>query len=406
MTFVDPQDGPFTVAVVYGTRPEAIKMAPIIRAMDEDPRFTPLVMVTGQHREMLDQVHSVFSIVPDIDLNIHQAGQTLTDVTTRSLTGIGSALRHARPDAVIVQGDTTTTMSGAMAAFYEQIPVIHTEAGLRTGDVYSPFPEEINRRMTTQLTTLHLAPTWESRANLLRENVADETIVVTGNTVIDALLWTVGHTHSYGTPMLESRLSGDTPVILVTAHRRESLGAPMVRIGRALATIAAQHPDHLIVFPVHRNPKVREAIVPQLKGLTNVIVTEPLSYGGFCRLLARATIVLTDSGGVQEEGPSLGKPILVTRENTERPEAIESGCARLVGTDVDTIVGAVNELITNPDAFARMSRAANPYGDGHAAERTLAAISHHFLGGCRPDDFVPETSGIGAHERRFALMRS
>ncbi len=395
---------PFNVAVIYGTRPEAIKMAPLVRSLDADPRFAPSVIVTGQHREMLDQVHAVFGITPEVDLNIHSPGHTLTEITTRCLDGIGAALRARRPDAVLVQGDTTTTFAAALAAFYEQIPVIHTEAGLRTGDASSPFPEEINRRLATQLTELHLAPTWESRANLLRDNVSEDRVHVTGNTVIDALLWTVDHGFPYGTPMLESRLSGDQPVILVTAHRRESLGLPMVRIGRALARIAAMHPDHLIVFPMHRNPKVREAIVPQIAGLTNIIVTEPLSYGGFCRLIARSTIILTDSGGVQEEGPALGKPILVTRDNTERPEAVHAGTVRLIGTDEDAIVDAVDDLITDPQSYARMSRAVNPYGDGYAAARTLAAIGHHFLGAPRPADFVPGTTLAIAPERVFAMM--
>ena len=399
-----PTPRPFTVALVYGTRPEAIKMAPLVRAFTNDPRFRPMVVVTGQHREMLDQVHRVFDITPDVDLDIHAPGHTLTEITTRSLNGIGAVLQANRPDAVLVQGDTTTTFSGALAAFYEQIPVIHTEAGLRTGDASSPFPEEINRRLATQLAELHLAPTWESRANLLRDNVAEERVHVTGNTVIDALLWTVEHPFPYGSPMLEARLGGDHPVILVTAHRRESLGAPMARIGRALARIAAAHPDHLIVFPMHRNPKVREAIMPQIEGLSNIITIEPLSYGGFCRLIARSSIILTDSGGVQEEGPALGKPVLVTRDNTERPEAVHSGTVRLIGTDEDAIVDAVDELITSPAAYARMSRAVNPYGDGHATARSLAAIDHHFLGAPRPADFVPGSTLAIAPERVFAMM--
>ena len=275
------------IMVIYGTRPEAVKVAPLIQALD---------------RSMLDQVNGVFDVKPAFDLDIHRPGQTLTEITTRALSGVRSVLAQQRPDAVVVQGDTTTVFAAALAAFYEQIPVVHLEAGLRTGDPYSPYPEEINRRLTTRLATLHLAPTSTSKANLLTENVDEASIVVTGNTVIDALLWAVPRQRGYGEPGLAHLDAHDGPVLLVTAHRRESWGDPLRAVGRALARIAAAHRDLRIVFPVHRNPVVRDAVLPALHELPNVIVTEPLPYGSFCRLMNRATVILTDSGGVQEEG--------------------------------------------------------------------------------------------------------
>jgi UDP-N-acetylglucosamine 2-epimerase (non-hydrolysing) len=293
--------------VVYGTRPEAVKVAPVIQALSGSAHFTPVVAVTGQHRSMLDQVNEVFGISPDVDLDIHQPGQSLTDITGRALAGLQRELAAQRPDAVIVQGDTTTTFTAALAAFYERVPVVHIEAGLRTNDPASPFPEEINRRLTSQLASLHCAPTATSRENLLRENVAPDTIVVTGNSVIDALLWTVDRQVGYGDPLLDTLDDDDRRVLLVTAHRRESWGEPLRGIGRALARIAEDAPDLHVVFPMHRNPRVREAVLPSLDGLPNVTVTEPLPYGGFCRLMHRADVILTDSGGVQEEGPSLGR---------------------------------------------------------------------------------------------------
>ena len=378
---------PCRVMVIYGTRPEAVKVAPLIRELRSSALFTPLVAVTAQHRSMLDQVNEVFEIKPDFDLDIHQAGQTLTSVTTRALAGVQDLLAEQRPDAVVVQGDTTTVFAAALGAFYERIPVVYLEAGLRTGDIYSPYPEEINRRLTTRLAALHLAPTATSRANLLAEKVDAATIVVTGNTVIDALLWAVSRHRGYGDKALADLDATDAPVLLVTAHRRESWGAPLRAVGRALARIARTHRELRIVLPIHRNPAVRAAVLPAVRDMPNVIVTEPVAYGGFARLMNRATLILTDSGGVQEEGPSLGKPVLVMRDTTERPEAVRAGTARLVGTDEDVIVDAVDQLLTDPTAYTAMANAINPYGDGRAAERAVAALAHHFGFGPAADEF-------------------
>lgn len=390
--------GPFThqgkraIMVVYGTRPEAIKVAPLIRALDESEFFTPRVAVTAQHRAMLDQVNEVFGIKPEFDLDIHSPGQTLAEITTRALTGVHELLADQRPDAVVVQGDTTTVFAAALAAFYEKIPVVHLEAGLRTGDRYSPYPEEINRQLATRLAALHLAPTPASRANLLAEKVDPASVVVTGNTVIDALLWTVRQQAGpgeppFGEPVLDRLDANDAPVLLVTAHRRESWGEPLRAVGRALARIAGQHPGLRIVFPIHRNPVVRDAIIPAIAGVPNVVVTEPLPYAGFARLMNRSTVILTDSGGVQEEGPSLGKPVLVMRDTTERPEAVAAGTVRLVGTDEDQIVAAVGSLLTDIAAYSAMATAVNPYGDGQAAGRAVAALAHHFGLGPPADEF-------------------
>ena len=379
--------GPRRIMVIYGTRPEAVKVAPVIRALAESAVFTPLVAVTAQHRSMLDQVNEVFGITPDFDLDIHRPGQTLAGITTRALGGVQALLAQQRPDAVIVQGDTTTVFAAALAAFYEQIPVVHLEAGLRTGDAYSPYPEEINRRLATRLAGLHLAPTATSRANLLAENVDRKNIVVTGNTVIDALLWAVRQPLGYGDPALAGLDHFGGPVLLVTAHRRESWGEPLRGVGRALARIAAAHPGLRIVFPIHANPLVRDAILPAIGDLANVTVTEPLPYGGFARLMNRSTLILTDSGGVQEEGPSLGKPVLVMRDTTERPEAVLAGTVTLVGTDEDLIVDTVARLLTDPAAYRAMANAVNPYGDGHAADRTVAALAHHLGLGPAADEF-------------------
>jgi UDP-N-acetylglucosamine 2-epimerase (non-hydrolysing) len=379
------------IMVIYGTRPEAVKVAPLIQALDRSEMFTPVVAVTAQHRSMLDQVNAVFGVKPAFDLDIHQPGQTLTEITTRALSGVRSVLAQQRPDAVVVQGDTTTVFAAALAAFYEQVPVVHLEAGLRTGDPYSPYPEEINRRLTTRLTTLHLAPTSTSKANLLTENVDEASIVVTGNTVIDALLWAVPRQRGYS-----------APVLLVTAHRRESWGDPLRGVGRALARIASAHRDLRVVFPVHRNPVVRDAVLPALRDVPNVIVTEPLPYGSFCRLMNRATVILTDSGGVQEEGPSLGKPVLVMRETTERPEAVRAGTVKLVGTDEDVIAGTVGRLLTDPAAYAAMANAVNPYGDGQAAQRAVAALAHHFHLGPPPDEFDSRAANPGTSQQEAA----
>jgi UDP-N-acetylglucosamine 2-epimerase (non-hydrolysing) len=367
------------VALVFGTRPEAIKMAPIARAMASDSSLTPLIAVSGQHRVMLDQVLSAFELTPEVDLDIIRPRQSLSDITTAVLTGLGQVLERTRPAAVVVQGDTTTSMAAALAAFYSDIPVIHVEAGLRTNNRRSPFPEEINRRLTTQLAELHLAPTATARRNLLSEGVHPSSIVVTGNTVIDALLWTVSRRAPYEDERLEDIDATGRRIVLVTAHRRESWGEGMARISLALRRLAATYPDVTFVVPMHRNPIVRETLVPALSSIENVILTEPLSYPSFARLMNRSELLLSDSGGLQEEGPSLGKPVLVMRDTTERPEAIDAGTACLVGTDTDLIVGTVSNLLSNQVAYDAMAKAVNPYGDGKAAARSVHAIEL-FLG--------------------------
>ena len=377
-----------TIMLVYGTRPEAIKMAPIVDAVKAADDLTASVVVTGQHREMLDQVNGLFGITPDFDLELLAHGQTLAQMTTKVLDRLTPVLEEVRPDAVVVQGDTTSAFAAGLAAFYQKIPVFHVEAGLRTADPLNPFPEEMNRRLATRLSVLHLAPTSTSRDNLLVENVDPASVVVTGNSVIDALLSTVRSRDAFETPALQVLDSSDGKMVLVTAHRRESWGAPLESVGRALARLATTFTDVTFVLPLHANPIVRESLVPAVGDLSNVIITDPLAYGDFSRLIERATVVLTDSGGVQEEAPSLGKPVLVMRENTERPEAVEAGTVRLVGTDEDAVVEAVTSLLTDEAAFASMANAVNPYGDGRAAERTVAAIRQYFGLGERIADFA------------------
>ncbi|MFC7402657.1 non-hydrolyzing UDP-N-acetylglucosamine 2-epimerase [Citricoccus sp. GCM10030269] len=378
---------------IYGTRPEAIKMAPIVRALKDDDRFECFTTVTGQHREMLDQVNELFDIVPDADLNIMRPNQTLNGIMERTLAGLDSLLQQERPDAVVVQGDTTTSTAGAIAAFYLGIPVIHAEAGLRSGNLFSPFPEEANRKITSQITSLHLAPTATSKANLVAEAVNPADIVVTGNTVIDALLTTVEKRVPFTDPQLQEladRTAADAAeqVLLVTTHRRENQGDAMRGVGRALARLATEFPQLTIVLPAHRNPVVREAVLPALEGLNNVLVTEPLAYGEFTHLMDVADVVLTDSGGVQEEAPSLGKPVLVMRENTERPEAVTAGTVKLIGTDEERIVTETSTLLKDTTAYNAMAHAVNPYGDGRASARTAAAIAQLLGVGERIDEFV------------------
>ncbi|MFD6177432.1 MULTISPECIES: non-hydrolyzing UDP-N-acetylglucosamine 2-epimerase [unclassified Isoptericola] len=372
---------------VYGTRPEAIKVAPVIKAIEASEVLDSITVVTGQHREMLDQVNEIFEITPDHDLDIFEHGASLSTIVARVLERLDPVLVAEQPAAVIVQGDTSTSTAAALAAFHRGIPVVHVEAGLRSGDILSPFPEEANRKITSQIAALHLAPTSTSKANLQRESVADDDIVVTGNTVIDALLMTVEKKTPFSDPALEDLADSGSRILLVTTHRRENWGGAMEGVGRALARIAVAFPDVQIVLPAHRNPIVREAVLPHLKCLDNVTVTEPLAYGEFTRMLALASVVLTDSGGVQEEAPSLGKPVLVMRENTERPEAVDAGTVRLIGTDEERIASEVTTLLTDRDAYEAMAQAANPYGDGHATGRILAAIAHRLRGGPAPDEF-------------------
>ncbi len=379
---------PRQVMLVFGTRPEAIKMAPLVLALRRSPHFEPLVVVTGQHREMLDPVLELFSIEPIADLAIMSTGQTLADITVRTLNGLEALLLRSHPDVMVVQGDTTAALTGALAAFYHRIPVVHLEAGLRSGNPLSPYPEEGNRKLLGQLATLHLAPTRSAADNLLREAVPPQQVVVVGNTVIDALIWAVDHPAPFRDRSLESLDDDSRRVMLVTAHRRESWGAPMRSIGMALSDIARAEPDLVIVVPIHRNPAVRQEILPALSGLSNVWVREPLDYGAFARLMARADILLSDSGGIQEEGPTLGKPVLVLRDTTERPEAIAAGSVRLVGTDRSRIVNEVHALLHDEDFYRGMAVPRQVYGDGRAADRSVAALSWLFDLGPAPEPFV------------------
>jgi UDP-N-acetylglucosamine 2-epimerase (non-hydrolysing) len=360
------------ILFVFGTRPEAIKLAPVVKELSRRPNFDCKICVTGQHREMLAQVLELFELRPDWNLDLMRPNQDLAYLTGAVLSGVGEVLRSFRPDRVIVQGDTTTTFAGALAAFYHRIRVAHVEAGLRTDDIYSPWPEEVNRRLVTHIADLHFAPTERARANLRREGVDCNRICVTGNTGIDALLWIAALLDDR--PDLQSRFAAVMPthfagrrLILMTGHRRESFDGGIARICRAVARIA-DRPDVAIVFPVHRNPNVRQAIEP-LRRHANVLLTEPVDYPELVFLLKRCHFVVTDSGGIQEEAPSFGKPVLVTRETTERPEAMELGLAKLLGTDEERLFCEMTTLLDDPDAYAQMSRIANPYGDGRASCR-------------------------------------
>ncbi|WP_321935018.1 non-hydrolyzing UDP-N-acetylglucosamine 2-epimerase [Paraburkholderia sp. J8-2] len=376
------------VLLTFGTRPEAIKMAPLVKRLQREPGFRCQVCVTGQHREMLDQVLTLFSIQPDFDLNIMKRGQDLYDVTTAIVTGMRDVLAQARPDLVLVHGDTTTTMAATLAAFYNRTPVAHVEAGLRTGNLLSPWPEEANRKLTGALASLHFAPTEKARDNLIREGVQAQTIVVTGNTVIDALL------HVRERLATDARLRADAQrmlpqldssrrLVLVTGHRRESFGDGFERICAALAQIARTRPDVDVVYPVHLNPSVREPVNRLLTGIANVHLIEPLDYLPFVSLMDRAHLILTDSGGIQEEAPSLRKPVLVMRETTERQEAVDAGVVRLVGTDVRAIVEGVTHLLADHAAYAAMSRGDNPYGDGRACERIAVTLNDGWAAAAR-----------------------
>lgn len=380
-----------SVMIVYGTRPEAIKVASLINALKKDERFRTIVVSTGQHREMLDQVNQMFGIVPDHNLNLMHTNQTLNRIMSRGLKGLDKILNVENPDAVVVQGDTTTAMAAAIAGFNRGTKVIHLEAGLRSWNLQSPFPEEANRRLISTVTSLHLAPTKAAKDNLLAEGISKEDIVVTGNTVIDALHEAKNWDTSFSNPFLRRIGRTSNRIVLVTTHRRENIGA-MSSIGQAVATLAALHPDHYFVLPVHLNPLVREGLLPEVSGMENVCITDPLPYDEFTKLLDRSHLVLTDSGGVQEEAPSLGKPVLVMRDTTERPEAIDAGTVRLVGAKGNRIISEVQNLLVNEDVYLHMARANNPYGDGRATVRSVAAIAELFDVGCRIDQFQPVIS--------------
>ncbi len=372
------QRTPKTILLVFGTRPEAIKMFPVVHALRADPRFRVVTCVTAQHRGMLDQVLAIAGITPDHDLDLMRPNQTLDGLTAALLTEIGKVMDAEKPDWVVVQGDTATAMAGALAAYYRKIAVAHVEAGLRSHNIYHPWPEEVNRKIIGTIAALHFAPT-ETAADALRaENVAPATIHVTGNTVIDALHWVTARITAEpglagGLAALESRFAGKR-LIGVTSHRRENFGGGLEAIAQAIRTLAAR-PDVALIFPVHPNPNVRAVMDAALAGLANVALIEPLDYPHFARLLAISEIMLTDSGGVQEEAPALGKPVLVMRETTERPEGVAAGTARLVGTDAARIVAEASTLLDDPAAYAAMARAHNPFGDGHAAARITALLA-------------------------------
>ena len=369
--------GKIKVMSIFGTRPEAIKMAPVVmELMRHSDEIETKTLVTAQHREMLDQVLHLFRIVPDYDLNIMAAGQTLFDITTRAMMGINEVFQKDRPDLVLVHGDTTTTFAGALAAYYHQIPVGHVEAGLRTHDIYSPFPEEMNRRLTGGIATLHFAPTATAHDNLAAEGVPERRIFVTGNTVIDALHHTVRPDYMLPAELAQVDFANNR-VLLVTTHRRENLGEPMRHVYRAIHDVVDGLPDVEVIFPVHRNPKVREIVQEELGHLPRVHLIDPLDYEPFANLMARVDIVLTDSGGIQEEAPALGKPVLVLRDTTERPEAVAAGTVHLIGTAEEHVYNETMRLLTDTGAYAAMAEAVNPYGDGRAAQRIIEAILYH-----------------------------
>jgi UDP-N-acetylglucosamine 2-epimerase (non-hydrolysing) len=359
------------ILCVIGTRPEAIKMAPVIHALKRNPRLTVRILATAQHREMLDDTLAQFGISPDIDLDIMRRDQTLADLTSRLLASIDNALARECPDVVVAQGDTTTVFAAALASFYRRIPFAHVEAGLRTGDFANPFPEEMNRCFAGRLAALHFAPTEGARANLLREGIPDVNIHVTGNTVIDAVRWIAERNPAHGLP-----LDKNARVILMTCHRRENFGAPLESIFSAVRHLAATHPDVTIVYPVHPNPNVAEPAKELLAGLPNVVLTAPLSYAQLVGVMKACRFVMTDSGGLQEEAPALGKPVLVLRDETERPEAVTAGAAALVGSDQETIIRECCRLLDDPDHYRSMAKVVSPYGDGRAGERIAKLLAH------------------------------
>ena len=372
---------------VFGTRPEAIKMCPLVKELASRPEIESLCCVTAQHRQMLDSVLEVFEVKPDWDLDIMTPRQTLSTITSKCLTGMDEAIDTLKPDMILVHGDTSTTFAGALSAFYHQVKVGHVEAGLRTYDKYSPFPEEMNRKLTGAIAAIHFAPTATAKANLLKENVNPSHIYVTGNTVIDALMTTVAGDYDFGDDLKDVDFHNHR-VILLTTHRRENLGEPMRHIYKALRRIIEEIPDTEIVFPVHRNPLVRKVVEEELAGVDRIHLIDPMEYEPFANLMSLSSLVLTDSGGIQEEAPSLGKPVLVLRNTTERPEAVEAGTVRLIGTDKDVVYAETKRLLTDQAAYDAMSNAVNPYGDGKASQRIVQAILHVFAGEeAVPDDF-------------------
>lgn len=377
------------VMTVFGTRPEAIKMAPVILELKKFPdKIQTVVAVTAQHREMLDQVLNLFKITPDYDLNIMSAGQTLFDITSRALLGLNEIFEQVKPDLVLVHGDTTTTFAGALAAYYHQISVGHVEAGLRTGNKFSPYPEEMNRKLTAALTDLNFAPTDTAKKNLLREGIGEEKIFVTGNTVIDALFQTVQPNFHFADEFLNHVDYENKRVILVTTHRRENLGEPLRQVYKALKKLVEEFADVEIIFPVHKNPKVREVVDEELGNLERVYLCDPLDYEPFANLMSRVKLILTDSGGIQEEAPALGKPVLVLRDTTERPEAVGAGTVKLVGTDLESVYKNSKLLLTNVSEYKKMSEAFNPYGDGLASERIVQAILWNYkISDVKPSTF-------------------
>lgn len=376
------------VMTIFGTRPEAIKMAPVVKELLKHPEIEVKVCLTAQHREMLDQVVDLFGLPVDYDLNVMKSGQSLYDITSRVLCRLVKVLQTEKPDYVLVHGDTTTTFTAALAAFYQQIKVAHVEAGLRTGNLASPFPEEANRQLTGILADLHFAPTETAKNNLIRENKKKENIFVVGNTVIDALLSTVKENYRFADKEIED-IEEHKRVILVTTHRRENLGTPMHHVYKALRRLVETVPHTEVVFPVHRNPLVREAVEEELEGVPGIHLVEPMEYEPFTNLMARSSIVLTDSGGIQEEAPSLGKPVLVLRDTTERPEAIEAGTVKLVGTDENLIYETAYRLLTDKKSYDAMSEAVNPYGDGKASERIVETLLYRSgLSDKKPSKFI------------------
>ncbi len=366
------------IAVIFGTRPDTIKLAPIILELRKHPHFRSITIATAQHRHMLDQVLDVFKIKPDYDLNIMEPKQSLARLTRNTIAALDDVLVETAPDMVLVQGDTTTTFVGSLAAFYRQIPVGHVEAGLRTQDKANPFPEEINRRLTSCIADLHFAPTSTAKKALLREGIRASHVVITGNSVIDALRYSIKKVYDFSDDRLNQFVKEKRRIILLTMHRRENWGTPMTGACEAVRKLAHRYPDDRFVFPVHLNPIVREVVYPILGRTKNVILVEPLPYSEFVNLMARSYLILTDSGGVQEEGPSLGKPILVLRKVTERPEAVQYGTVRLVGLEPSKITSAARTLLEDARAYDRMASATNPYGDGYASRRTIQSLEHFF----------------------------